>query len=98
MLGLRPLNAPSGARTLDTLIKSFRKVGVFMHCDYVLENDSYNVNLSVPADLFRQVNQISISFKSDLESDFVLLLQSYVKSYQNLLRDPAAKSLLEVKS
>ena len=68
-----------------------------MHCDYVLENDSYNINFSVPADLFRQVNQISISFKSDLESDLVLLLQSYVKSYQNLLCDPAAKVLLEVK-
>ena len=55
------------------------------------------VVLQVPEDLLIQVKNVSDSFKSDFNSDMIILMESYVKSYQNLLRDPAAKALLEVK-
>ena len=67
-----------------------------MCSNYVLDSNSYDVTISVPADLFRQVNQISISFQSDIESDIVHLMECYVNSFQQIHSDPVGKILLPV--
>lgn len=76
---------------LDTLIKSFIESEVLFMPNMV------NFNLQVPEELFIKAKNVSESFRSDFESDMVHLLECYVDSYQKIMRDPAAKALLNVK-
>ena len=52
------------------------------------------MSISVPAELYAKLTNISISFQSDLNSDMIHLMECYVDSYQKLQSDPAAKILL----
>ena len=54
------------------------------------------MSISVPAELYAKLTNISISFQSDLNSDMVHLMECYVDSYQKLHADAAVSSFMEV--